>query len=539
MMDRRVVMKENRTNNIVHGALILTIAGLLSKVLSATYRVPLQNLTGDLGFYIYQQVYPLIGTVMILALYGFPVAISKLTAERQASYDPLTWSTFYFPLFLVLFVINGIFFAILYSLAPIIVVWIGDEALLQAFRLASFVFLLIPFIALLRGAYQGQGMMKQTAYSQVAEQLIRVTIIIIASYLIYKNKLNIYQIGEAGVLATLIGMTVAIVLLLLFIPKNRHKQASTLPDKPIPWKYYVTTCLTLGVLATFNHLVLLLMQMVDMLTLVPSLMASGLSSVMAMEAKGIFDRGQPLIQFGVVFGSSFALALIPNVVRQQTIHIKKQAESIRDALLFGFYLTVGATAGLFTLMKETNMLLFTNSDGTSSLQILSLTIVLTALTITGAAVLQSLGQLKWIMYSITGAVAMKVSLNLLLVPYYDIRGSAAATVLSMLFLCTIIVTFLHKKLPEIKFMQHVRWGALLIATVGMISYLMLSKYIIFTSFELGRGLLLIYMIGVIASGASIYLLLLLRYRVFTSKQIQALPFATFIWKLAEKVAKKG
>ena len=39
---------------------LLTVAALLVKILSAIYRVPFQNLVGDEGFYIYQQVYPFI-----------------------------------------------------------------------------------------------------------------------------------------------------------------------------------------------------------------------------------------------------------------------------------------------------------------------------------------------------------------------------------------------------------------------------------------------------------------------------------------------
>src|SRR5699024_4300693 len=181
--DRRVMMVKDRTNHIVRGAFILTMAGLLSKVLSATYRIPLQNLTGDFGFYIYQQVYPLLCTVMILALYGLLTAISKLTAEQTLANKSLTARSFYIPLFVILFMINGVIFITLYSLAPVIVTWMGDEQLLRSFRFAAFLFLLIPFIALLRVLIFGNGMIQQLAYSQLAEQLIRETIIITASYL--------------------------------------------------------------------------------------------------------------------------------------------------------------------------------------------------------------------------------------------------------------------------------------------------------------------------------------------------------------------
>lgn len=38
--------------------------------------------SGDIGFYIYQQIYPFYGFCLILATYGFPVIISKMVAER-------------------------------------------------------------------------------------------------------------------------------------------------------------------------------------------------------------------------------------------------------------------------------------------------------------------------------------------------------------------------------------------------------------------------------------------------------------------------
>ena len=37
---------------VMHGAFILTIASFIAKVLSALYRIPLQNLVGDEGFYV-------------------------------------------------------------------------------------------------------------------------------------------------------------------------------------------------------------------------------------------------------------------------------------------------------------------------------------------------------------------------------------------------------------------------------------------------------------------------------------------------------
>lgn len=67
----------------MRGAVILSCAGLAAKILSAFYRIPFQNIVGNTGFYVYQQVYPIYGIGMTFALSGFPVYISKLIAEQE------------------------------------------------------------------------------------------------------------------------------------------------------------------------------------------------------------------------------------------------------------------------------------------------------------------------------------------------------------------------------------------------------------------------------------------------------------------------
>ena len=113
-------MGKSEADRLVKGALLLTLAGLISKILSAGYRIPLQNLTGDFGFYVYQQVYPLLGMMMILSLYGLPSAISKLTAEIEAQGKLISIRGFYVPILFILFMINGLLFLLLYIGAPTI-----------------------------------------------------------------------------------------------------------------------------------------------------------------------------------------------------------------------------------------------------------------------------------------------------------------------------------------------------------------------------------------------------------------------------------
>ena len=76
-------MKNEQIQKTMRGAVILSCAGLAAKILSAFYRIPFQNIVGNTGFYVYQQVYPIYGIGMTFALSGFPVYISKLIAEQE------------------------------------------------------------------------------------------------------------------------------------------------------------------------------------------------------------------------------------------------------------------------------------------------------------------------------------------------------------------------------------------------------------------------------------------------------------------------
>ncbi|PAV28569.1 low temperature requirement protein B [Virgibacillus profundi] len=518
-------MVGNETNKLVKGALLLTLAGLISKVLSAGYRIPLQNLTGDIGFYIYQQVYPILGIAMILALYGFPSAISKMTIELKEKGESISLKGFFIPIFLILLAVNGAIFLFLFLNAESLALWVGDVNLTHTYRFAAFTFLLIPFTALLRGFFQGEYEMKPTAFSQVGEQFVRVFIIIFAAvYVVIKNQ-SLYTIGQAAALASIVGGGTAILILGLFFVKRKP---ITDEQFEIPWNYYVRTLLTLGIVAALNHMVLLVIQFADAFTLIPNLMTFGLSKLEAMEAKGVFDRGQPLIQLGTVLGSSFALALIPSISKQKLNHNPTQFyQYIRGTMLFSFYLAIGATVGLIVIFPEANTLLYQNDKGTINLQIIILAIFLCSIAITASSILQGLGYIKRTAGFILIAFFVKWIGNQIMVPLFGITGAAIATVFSLFLLCTVVLFELKRKLPDLKFFQRINWWALIKATLAMVIYILITDYFFSTAIAQSRLNLLVYVIVIAITGGLIYIFSLLKGRAFTALELRMLPFASF------------
>src|SRR5699024_6356524 len=169
-------------------------------------------------------------------------------------------------------------------------------------------------------------------------------------------------------------------------------------------------------------------------------MEAGDGPQQAKEWKGVFDRGQPLIQFGVVFGSSFALALVPTIVQEG----EERTNAIREALLFSIYLAGAASVGIIILMPEVNGLLFMDQVGTSSLQILSGSIVLSAIAVTACSILQNIGKGKTVALWIIIVCVLKWVLNKMLYPFFHLYVGVLAMVFRLLVLVVSMVYVLHR-----------------------------------------------------------------------------------------------
>src|SRR5699024_3557415 len=153
----------------------------------------------------------------------------------------------------------------------------------------------------------------------------------------------------------------------------------------------------------------------DVFTLVPALVEFGLAPQEAMQMKGIFDRGQPLIQFGTVIGSSFALALIPAVSRKLL-----DDHAVYDALVVSFIISAGAMIGLVVLNQEVNVLLIRDLSGTISLRILVISVLLGSVVITTMYILQSVGYMKRTAFFILFIFGVNWMLNIIFVPMWGI-----------------------------------------------------------------------------------------------------------------------
>lgn len=417
----------------VKGAAILGAAALISKLVGAIYRIPYQNIAGDIGLYVYNQVYPLFTILLFLSTAGFPKAISKTVSERLVEGDVDGAKRVYHISALILSITGLIFFLVLYFGSPVIAKLAGDEQLTMPFRSISFALLIVPVMAAMRGYFQGYQNMVPTAVSQIVEQIIRVITILVLSYWFLSNGYSIYHAGSGAVFGAVTGSFAALLVLIFYWFKLKKQENLYVPKKKIVQKEpaieVILNLTKIAIPIALGSLVLPLMQMADAFSVKNLLFWMGYDDHVSKMLKGIYDRGQPLVQFAAFVAAPLAIALLPAI---SEAHALKQGKLIAHrtelALRLTFLLGLPASIGLAVIAEPVNIFIYMDDQGTVALAIMAFTTIFSTLGITTDGILQGLGRVVITTRNLFMGVLFKVIFNILFIPLWGINGAALATV---------------------------------------------------------------------------------------------------------------
>lgn len=433
-------MQNNQMRNLMRGAWMLSLAALIAKILSAVYRVPFQNLVGDTGFYVYQQVYPLYGIGMTFALTGFPVFISKLVAEAR---DPDMQAEITHRALVLMTWIGGGMFLVLELGAEVIARAMADQALAPLVRSVGFMFLTMPVLATARGYFQGTFDMSKTAVSQVVEQVVRVGVILVAAWLAVRERWNVYTMGTWAMTGAFFGGLAAIIVIWQAYAQVFRDRQFTFPGIS-PYLDLLRRFFKEGGSIALFATLLIVMQLIDSFTVTRGLAAAGMQPDAAKALKGVYDRGQPLVQLGLVVATAFSSTLLPSLTRNYALGRDSAfIRTARELFNFNLGLSLAATSGLIVLMPALNWLLFGDMDETNALRVYALSIVLMAMINAYNAVLQSQNRFRGTTYVLGVGFLLKLLTNQWLVTRYGTMGASIATVAGL----AVIVIGLYFQLP--------------------------------------------------------------------------------------------
>ncbi|MBS4210808.1 polysaccharide biosynthesis protein [Bacillus sp. FJAT-50079] len=526
-------MPHNPSHTFMKGAFILTLAGFVVKILSAAYRVPFQNIVGDIGFYIYQQIYPIYGIAAVLSVSGFPIMISKMTTDKIADRRQLvyTWQA----AFLTLMTIGVCLFCFFFFGANMIAGWMGDVQLGPLIKTVAFIYLLLPFLSIWRGYFQGNGFMKPSAFSQMTEQAIRVIAILLFSFFAVSSGYSLYEVGQGAYIGSLFGSGVAILLLFYFA--NKHDGMKVFFISGLSFSTFIQTARLLliqGAAICVSSIVLILFQLVDSFSLYSFLVKAGMAMEEAKALKGVFDRGQPLIQLGTVAAASFSLVLVPLVTLawkqgKEEMWKKNAVSAIKISAIIG----TGATVGLVNIVKPTNMMLFEDTAGSFVLAVLSISIFFNSFILVCAAILQGLDQVFTPLKYIFFGLALKLLGNWLLIPAIGLIGAAISTVLGLAVIAILLVRSVHKKVKLMSTFTFIM-PRVVVGVIVMSTCLQLWQ-LLFSTFENSRMVSTFVAIFGVALGGCVYIYFIWRMKLLNDEELGLLPFANrFVRNQKEK-----
>lgn len=515
---------------LFQGALILTLASLLSKLLSAVYRVPFQNMVGDEGFYIFQQAYPFYGISMTLSLTAAPLFISKVVAEYNGDYNAQRWFLERSKRYLG--VLGFVLFIALFIAAPWLANTMGDPSLTGIIRVTSVTYLLLPYLGSYRGFYQGDNDMTPTAVSQAVEQVVRVAIIIVGAYIgVYVLDVSLYHVGELAMSGAIIGGAAGAIILAVFDKKRRGlQQIPTMRPENLQlprgiWRDMFAVIITSALLIWF--------QMADAFQIFRLLVASGIETDQAKILKGVYDRGQPLIQLGVVVVTSFSLSIIPMISKARI-----QRERVKLQRLVSFFMRTGIALGLaitvalVVMMPTLNYALFADYEGVDVLQVFVAGLFLLTLLVIITSVLQGFNSMKAPAIAAVCGIIIKVMLNGVWLPEHGIIGSAWATNSALLASVLISVVILKQSInfewPSWQFLIKLSFSVALMAAP-----LIIINYLPFVTNHRIVGLVVLIIASLI--GALLFLFSASYLRVITRQDIVMLPMGRSVIKLIKKM----
>ncbi|GAE36573.1 putative polysaccharide biosynthesis protein [Halalkalibacter akibai] len=528
------------SKSIIKGVALLSGVALLAKILSAAYRIPYQNLAGDLGYYVYQQVYPLYGIVVVLAMYGFPVVLSKqraeLLAQGQIDMARNMLSLFFYGLLFFAVLIWGI----LYLSADVIATMMGDPLLSTPIQAMSYVVLLLPFLSIGRGFHQGEGDLVPTAFSHVFEQLIRVFIILVLTYWFVIKGYDAYSVGAGAAYGSVLGGVTGVLTLVVLTRARwlKHLVSPFQLNRKKMFRSHVEI-IKQSVFICLSALIFVSFQLIDAFSVVRLMLLNGVEEFVAFEAKGVFDRSQPLLQLGTILTTTFTLALVPmlsKAVIEGNMKLAKQYQSLsyRLTLLIGG----GATVGLFIIIEPTNHMLFTDTTGSNVIRVMSLAILFSSFFVTGAAVSQGYNYAHLPAVAVFLGLLVKVVANLLFIPKLGTMGAAWSTVISTAFMVIFLLYALKRKR---KLYVGLSQTYLPILTVlfgmGVVTWIWQRGLAIFIS-EVSRGIDTFIALSSVAIGGGFLAICLLVYPVFHEEEWNQIPKLNKIRKKIKEGLKK-
>ncbi|WP_339063900.1 stage V sporulation protein B [Tepidibacillus marianensis] len=511
-----------KKQNFMHGAMILVVAGLITRGLGTVYRIFLSRMIGAEAIGLYQMAFPSLILLITIVTAGLPIAVSKMVAESEALRDTKQTQRI---LRISLSIVTSISLAIsilFYFLIPFISQYIlTDERVSHTLVMIVPIIPIISISSVLRGYFQGKQNMIPSATSTIIETIFRMGVGITLSLSFLSMGV---QYASAGAMLGMVAGELAgnFILLLHYFTQKREK------NRPFTQRFLLNQhdqlyakMFRIAIPVTASQLIGSLAYFIEPGVVSHSLAFAGISTKMATIQYGqLTGMALLVITFPTVITYSLSVSLIPAISeaaaqKNQTLVYKRLHQALKMAYLIG----LPASILMFIMADPVSQLLFNSYQVGHFIKIISPFSIFLYIQRPLASTLQGLDYAKESMKnSIIGASAKTIAIIVFASrSSLGIDGVAMAINLGMA-----LITVLHFRSIiqligysiEIKPLVSISLAAIL---MGYASY-----YIFIHSLQqidiIPRLLIAIFL------GSIIYLYLLLLLKVIRKQDLERVPW---------------
>lgn len=166
------------------GALILTLAGIVAKIIGAVYRIPLTNVLGGVGIGNYQLVFPIFALLITITSGGMSTVLSKLVSEKNTVGDQSGIKSILKSGILISSLFALIAGAILCAVAVPLANFQGVPELRYSYFIIAPTLIFVAIESCFRGYFQGKMNLKPTAFLQIVEQFTKMIVGLTLAYVL-------------------------------------------------------------------------------------------------------------------------------------------------------------------------------------------------------------------------------------------------------------------------------------------------------------------------------------------------------------------
>jgi len=427
-------------SNLIKGTIVLTVAGLLTRIIGFFYRIFLSNAMGAELLGIYQLVFPVYGICFTIYASGLQTSISRMVAAEAGKGNFKNTKRILRIGMVISFSLALLLSILVYFNAGFIAsCFLKESRTESSIRILSYVFPFCGITACINGYYYGFRKTAVPASTQLLEQIVRVIYVYVFVTILGNGNVNVTcELAAIGLVIGEVASNLYNVLSLAITKSPRRiiygvKRCAELTQET---KSITKELTKLTLPLTGNRLFLTVLHSFEAVLIPMMLKQYGMNSSEALSILGILNGMViPFLMFPSAITNALAVLLLPTISEAQALGNRRQIAST-TSIAIKYSLIIGMlSTGIFLIFGYylgTNI--YNNETAGDYLRVLSMLCPFLYLTTTLSSVINGLGKAHITFINSIIGMTLRIVMIVILVPRYAAMGYVISLLVSQLLI---------------------------------------------------------------------------------------------------------